>query len=112
MRSPPCTATARRGPGRPCTTSPGPGSSPATGRSRSTRPRSGARNPVPWTDLMTWEQRYRLAFAARTALVLWAAVSLAAALAFAALTRWLDQATRWTVFGYTEDGARAVLSTL
>jgi uncharacterized membrane protein len=61
---------------------------------------------------MTWEQRYRLAFAARTALVLWAAVSLAAALAFAALTRWLDQATRWTVFGYTEDGARAVLSTL
>src|SRR3954447_23279721 len=61
---------------------------------------------------MTWEQRYRLMFTARTSLVLWAAVSLAAALVFAAFSRWLDRETQWQVLGYSEEGARAVLGTL
>ncbi len=61
---------------------------------------------------MTWEQRYRLWHWAGTSLVLWAALSLAAALACAPAVLWLDRATGWAVFRYTPDGARAVLGTL
>src|SRR5262245_5316529 len=61
---------------------------------------------------MTWAQRYRLKHAARTSLVLWAAVSLVAALVCAPAVHWLDRQTNWVVFGYSPDGARAVLGTL
>jgi uncharacterized membrane protein len=61
---------------------------------------------------MTWEQRYRLRLGARTSLVLWAVVSLIAALLVAPAVRWLDQETGWVVFGFSPDGARAVLGAL
>ena len=61
---------------------------------------------------MTWEQRYRLGHAARTSLVLWAGLSLAAALVVAPAVWWLDRQTGWSVFGFSPDGARAVLGTL
>ena len=61
---------------------------------------------------MTWEQRYRLAHAARTSLVLWAGLSLVAALLRAPAVRWLDRGTGWAVFGFSPDGARAVLGAL
>jgi uncharacterized membrane protein len=61
---------------------------------------------------MTWEQRYRLKRAARTSLVLWATVSLIAALICLPAVRWLDRETGWVIFGFSPDGARAVLGTL
>ena len=61
---------------------------------------------------MTWEERYRLGHAARTSLVLWAGGALVAALVVSPLVRLLDRETGWTVFGYTPDGARAVLGAL
>jgi uncharacterized membrane protein len=61
---------------------------------------------------MTWEQRYRLKLYARTSLVLWAVLSLSAAVLCASLVRALDQETGWKALGYSPDGARAVLSTL
>ncbi|HET6574648.1 MAG TPA: DUF2254 domain-containing protein [Fimbriiglobus sp.] len=61
---------------------------------------------------MTWEQRYRLWYAARTSLVLWAVLSLFAALLCAPAVRWLDRETGWVVFGFSPDGARTVLGAL
>lgn len=61
---------------------------------------------------MTWEQRYRLRRVGNTSLVLWAGLSLAAALACAPAVRWLDRETGWAVFGFSPDGARAVLGAL
>ncbi|MFO0852725.1 MAG: DUF2254 domain-containing protein [Gemmataceae bacterium] len=61
---------------------------------------------------MTWGRRYQLRHAARTSLVLWAVASLAAALVCAPAVRWLDRATGWGGFGYSPDGARAVLAAL
>ncbi len=61
---------------------------------------------------MTWEQRYRLWLAARTSLVPWAVLALAAAVGAAPAVRELDAATGWQTFGYTPDGARAVLGAL
>src|SRR5262249_31588829 len=61
---------------------------------------------------MTWEQRYRLRQTARTSLVLWAGIALVAALAVAPAVRWLDRETGWKLFGFSPDGARAVLSAL
>ncbi len=61
---------------------------------------------------MTWEQRYRLRHAARTSLVLWAGLPLIAALLCAPAVRWLDRETGWAVFGFSPDGARAVLGAL
>src|SRR6478672_302827 len=61
---------------------------------------------------MTWEQRYRMAHAARTSLVLWAVLSLAGALLCAPAVRWLDRETGWAVFGFSPDGARAILGAL
>lgn len=61
---------------------------------------------------MTWEQRYRLRLVARTSLVPWAVLALVAALIAAPAVRWLDGATGWTLFGYSPDGARAVLGAL
>ena len=61
---------------------------------------------------MTWEQRYRLSHAARTSLVLWAGLSLVAALVCAPAVRWLDRETGWAVFGFSPDGARAILGAL
>lgn len=61
---------------------------------------------------MTWELRYRMWHAAGTSLVLWAGLALGAALAFAPAVRWLDHETGWKVFGYSPDGARAVLAAL
>jgi uncharacterized membrane protein len=61
---------------------------------------------------MTWGQRYRLRHACRTSLVLWAVVSLFAALVAAPLVRWLDRELGWVVFGFSPDGARAVLGIL
>lgn len=61
---------------------------------------------------MTWEQRYRLALATRTSLVLWSGLALVAALVITPAVRWLDRETEWVVFGFNPDGARAVLATL
>src|SRR3954468_8130932 len=61
---------------------------------------------------MTWERRYRLRRAARTSLVLWAGLALAAALVAAPAVRWLDRETGWVVFGFSPDGGRAVLGAL
>jgi uncharacterized membrane protein len=61
---------------------------------------------------MTWEQRYRLKHAARTSLVLWAGMALIAALFCAPAIRWLDRESGWAVFGFSPDGARAVLGAL
>ncbi|MFO0800910.1 MAG: DUF2254 domain-containing protein [Gemmataceae bacterium] len=61
---------------------------------------------------MTWQQRYRLRLAARTSLVPWAVAALAAALVASPAVRALDAATGWRVFGFTPDGARAVLGAL
>lgn len=61
---------------------------------------------------MTWEQRHRLMQTARTSLVLWATIALVAALICAPFMRWLDDETRFIIFHYTPEGARAVLSTL
>ena len=61
---------------------------------------------------MTWERRYRLWHWAGTSLVLWAALSLFAALLCAPAVRWLDRETGWVLCRYTPDGARAVLGTL
>src|SRR4029079_2588696 len=54
-------------------------------------------------NAMNWEQRYRLKHAARTSLVLWASLSLVAALVCAPAVRWLDQETGWGLFRYTPD---------
>jgi len=61
---------------------------------------------------MTWEQRYRVRQAARTSLVLWSAIALVAALIAAPVVRWIDRETGWTLFKFSPDGARAVLSVL
>jgi len=61
---------------------------------------------------MTWEYRYRLMQTARTSLVLWATVSLVAAMICSPLVRWLDRETNLTIFNLTPDGARATLSVL
>ena len=61
---------------------------------------------------MTWEQRYRLKLAARTSLVLWASLALVVALVLAPAVRWIDRETELVVFGFTPDGARAVLGAL
>jgi uncharacterized membrane protein len=61
---------------------------------------------------MTWERRYRLKHTARTSLVLWAVLALMAALLCAPAVRWLDRETGCAVFGFSPDGARAVLGAL
>jgi uncharacterized membrane protein len=62
--------------------------------------------------VMTWEQRYRLSLFVRTSLVLWATLSLGAALVCAPLMRWVDRETSWVIFGYSAEGARVILATL
>jgi uncharacterized membrane protein len=61
---------------------------------------------------MNWEQRYRLWQFACTSLVLWAVLSLGAALICAPVMRWIDRETAWVIFGYSTEGARAILTTL
>ena len=61
---------------------------------------------------MNWEQRYRLKHAASTSLVLWATLSLIAAVLCAPAIRWVGEETGWVVFRYSPDGARALLGTL
>jgi uncharacterized membrane protein len=48
----------------------------------------------------------------RTSLVLWAGLALVAALVAAPAVRWLDRETEWVVFGFSPDGARAILGAL
>jgi uncharacterized membrane protein len=61
---------------------------------------------------MTWERRYRWTLTARTSLVLWAGLSLVAAIPCAMAVRWLDRETGWKLFNYAPEGARALLGTL
>src|SRR5262245_22545213 len=61
---------------------------------------------------MTWEQRYRLRKTASTSLVLWGVVALVAALVAAPAVRWLDRETGWVVFGFSPQGAGAILNSL
>jgi uncharacterized membrane protein len=61
---------------------------------------------------MTWARRYRLLQSAHTSLVFWATLALVAALCCAPGVQWVDQQTRWAIFRYSPDGARAVLGTL
>ena len=57
------------------------------------------------TNVMNWEQRYRLRHHARTSLVLWASWRLVAALAFAMIVRWVAHVTGWKVFELGPEGA-------
>lgn len=59
---------------------------------------------------MTWERWYRLRQSIRKSLVLGPTLSLVAALCCAPMVRCLDRELNWTVFGFSPDGARAVLS--
>lgn len=61
---------------------------------------------------MSWEQRYHLLSTVRTSLVLWAGMALVFALGCAPLVRWLDRETGWVIFGFSPDGARAILGAL
>jgi len=61
---------------------------------------------------MTWERRYRWTLTARTSLVLWAGLSLVAAIPCAMAVRWVDRETGWKLFDYAPEGARALLGTL
>jgi uncharacterized membrane protein len=61
---------------------------------------------------MTWEQRYRLRRSFRTSLVLWGALALVAALVAALFIRLLDEQTGWKLFGFSPEGARAILGVL
>jgi uncharacterized membrane protein len=61
---------------------------------------------------MTWEQRYRLRHAISASLVLWAGLSLLAAIVVGPAVRWLDRETAWVIFGFSPDGARAILGAL
>ncbi len=49
---------------------------------------------------------------ARSSLVLWAGLGLAAAIICAPTMRELDRQTEWTIFGFSPEGARAVLGAL
>jgi uncharacterized membrane protein len=62
--------------------------------------------------VMNWEQRYRLKQSARASLVLWAGLSLLAALVCAPAMRWLDRESGWAIFRFGPDGARAILGML
>ena len=44
--------------------------------------------------------------------MLWAGLALLAALVAAPAVRWLDRETGWVLFGFSPDGARAVLGVL
>jgi len=61
---------------------------------------------------MTWERRYRLWQVIRTSLVPWAVLSLVAAVVAAPAVRWFELQTGWVLFGFSPDGARAVLAAL
>jgi uncharacterized membrane protein len=61
---------------------------------------------------MTWLQRYRLRNFLRSSLWLVPLGSLVLALGIAPLLRQVDAWTRWRVFGFSPDGARAVLGAL
>src|SRR5205823_3211034 len=61
---------------------------------------------------MTWEQLYRLKLTRRTSLVFWATLALLLAVFSAIVVRRIDHETHWIIFGYSADGARAVLGSL
>jgi uncharacterized membrane protein len=61
---------------------------------------------------MTWERRYRWRQTVRTSLVLWAGLSLVAAIPCSLAVRRIDLETGWKVLNYSPDGARALLGTL
>src|SRR5215470_2901198 len=61
---------------------------------------------------MTWQRRYHLRRMARTSLVLWAGFALVAGILVAPAVRWVERETGWAVFGFSADGARAVLGAL
>ena len=58
--------------------------------------------------LLTWLQRHRLRRLLRASLWITPAACMAAALAVAPLIRRLDEATRWSLFGFGPAGARAL----
>src|SRR5262249_103113 len=61
---------------------------------------------------MTWEQRYRLRLTARNSLAVWGGISLLSALIAAPAVWRLDRETGWVVFGFSPEGAPAVLGAL
>ena len=74
---------------------------------RDTRPSSeGA--PATKGPLLTWLQRHRLRRLLGASLWITPAACMAAALAVAPLIRRLDEATRWSLFGFGPAGARAL----
>jgi len=61
---------------------------------------------------MTWLQRYRLREFSRQSLWLAPTVSLAVTIAIAPVIRLIDRSYGWSLFGFTTDGARALLSAI
>jgi uncharacterized membrane protein len=61
---------------------------------------------------LTWLQRYRLRAFVTSSLWIIPVLGMVLAIAVAPVLRQLDAATRWTLFAFAPDGARAVLSGL
>jgi uncharacterized membrane protein len=61
---------------------------------------------------MTWLRRYRLRHFLRFSFWLVPVIWMLAAVFTLPAVRWLDAQTHWQLFGYTEDGARQILSGL
>lgn len=61
---------------------------------------------------MGWLTAYRFRRYVRSSAWLAPAAAVPVALAVAPLARWVDERTRWAGFGYTPDGARALLGTI
>ena len=61
---------------------------------------------------MTWLERHRLRRYLKSSLFIAPIASIVLALAVAPVVRWIDDATRWSLFGFGAAGASAVVSAL
>lgn len=70
------------------------------------------RGCAPILDPMSWLARYRVRQQIRSSLFLLPSTSIVLALVIAPIVRWVDDQTRWTLFGFQAGGASAVISGL
>ena len=61
---------------------------------------------------MSWLLRYRFRQYLRSSLFIFPVGCIVLALLLAPVVRWIDQATRWEIFGFTSSGASAVVAAL